>query len=924
MKNLITFLIFTLGVSSLYSQCVREISTNPNNPYNLEWEGWYPTGTFAGSFINTGFSWYPNASILIPRSQLWNTTFQDPNAGDLIMEWPYATDNGQHSHYLYRRIDPSTLDYEEPIGHDTPIELRDYHWEDGWELLYLNIGRLANGERIDQKPGNSWDPIGENPNPSHAPYFVLYNRYRGTLRVFFNVWFEDNSRFDNVTVQLRFDESAAAYKTMSAVLRHGNGIDQAMDQKTIVDNLKSPRRGHIINHDQWYVADFQLGYDVCQCKIQSKFVLSFQVRDSVSADLFSRSISLENSIIDDANGLDKTFFQTMVNEDGSYAVPGNQIFKSFDDLTTKYKEALNKYNDYNDPINQIKIKIAKAGNSAILGGISKVAIPTGGVKSLLLQSQLNVFGNTVLGPKDEKEAEKWTGKLQAGLKGILGDEFDFFSAALNIAPKASAPQVPVATFTDGKIIGTLTDEFERYSVPLFVPGTKHDKTGITSQNFPLYNNVLGLFAMIKTPSVKMYSEQKLYKDFKYVNGNKKHEIGTQIQNNKLAIQVNPLKYAVNPALDFDMEKTTFNGAMIITFKSEEVYDASLDPLRSFLLSGFSNFKLNHRMIDDDGYLISEYVSDFYDLETISNQMFQLDAYFMGGYEYQDDFLGTYEGVPQKQIKQTLQNVKLRVMADMYFDQIGSNGVQVNNFQLFTYEIYDVKNDNGNIVTAVEGDGGTHITDPTPWVKSLGHITIDGLVSPTMPIVWEVIGNTIYVKAEKVLLKNLVGPIEGFNLVIVASSIDMEPDAELALNTELRSTQFYDNPKSVLTTVNEEFYASNCNGDEYKANISASYKYKKEQELINGVETPMDEETKLLVYPNPANQEVNIKVTSGRLKSCNVRVLNVSGQVMIQERVGNELLNGFAIGVENLSNGYYILELFSDDGFSYRKQIVISH
>jgi hypothetical protein len=151
MKIIIAFIVLILSAFSSYSQCVRQISTNPNNPYNEEWESWYPSDTYAGSFINTGFSWYPNSSILIPKSQDWNTPFRDPNGGDLTMEWPFASDNGGHTSYLYRRIDPETIGDEYPRGEDIPIELRDYHWEDGWELLYLNIGRLPNGDLIDDK-----------------------------------------------------------------------------------------------------------------------------------------------------------------------------------------------------------------------------------------------------------------------------------------------------------------------------------------------------------------------------------------------------------------------------------------------------------------------------------------------------------------------------------------------------------------------------------------------------------------------------------------------------------------------------------------------------------------------------------------------------------------------------------------------------
>jgi hypothetical protein len=61
MKKLSFILILIASIGNLSAQvysCVRNISTNPNDPYNLEWQTMYPEDP--GSFINTGFSWYNN------------------------------------------------------------------------------------------------------------------------------------------------------------------------------------------------------------------------------------------------------------------------------------------------------------------------------------------------------------------------------------------------------------------------------------------------------------------------------------------------------------------------------------------------------------------------------------------------------------------------------------------------------------------------------------------------------------------------------------------------------------------------------------------------------------------------------------------------------------------------------------------------
>lgn len=72
----------------------------------------------------------------------------------------------------------------------TPIADFDFHWQDGWELIWNGLGYLPNGQEYQSTVINS---IVNTPltlqNPT-IPYFALYNRYNGKMRLFFNVFAE--------------------------------------------------------------------------------------------------------------------------------------------------------------------------------------------------------------------------------------------------------------------------------------------------------------------------------------------------------------------------------------------------------------------------------------------------------------------------------------------------------------------------------------------------------------------------------------------------------------------------------------------------------------------------------------------------------------------------------------------------------------
>lgn len=899
---------------------IHKISTNPMNPINEEWKSWYPNDI--GSYINTGFSWYPGNQVYISKNQQWSSQFlQSQLTGNsIIMNWPFSQSNTEIGH-LFHNPDPQIA--------FIPDENRDWHWEDGWELLYLNIGQLPNGTQLNQKsdPNKYWNTAVDLPTPNSAPYIALYNRYTGLMRVFFSVWGE-TEKWDEVTVSLEFENFAVTNGKISGIFRHANGLDQPLTEATKVTKLVSPRPQSIGDANQWYVAEFQLGYDACQCAFGTTMQLKFRKTNSLKADLHTRTIELEKSIVK-LQDEDLHFFQSMLggvdeNGDPAYAVPGNVIYKNMEDLSASYKDAMNKYKsdlkDYNKLINHVKIGVVNLATKGIVNGLIGLTIPSDSIKNFLIANQLSIHDKLIL-PEDTSQAKKWAESIESTAKKTLAGQFDFLSTVFGIREKPTPPSMPVATFTEGRIVGNIVDQHDPESVALHVPGSNKSGQSISGLNFPAYNHTPGLFALLELPKLGYY-DGKHNCSYEHLGEDKGFLISNQLKG--YFRFKDPVKYALNPALDFDLEKTKILGSLVVEieyrgdfltyFRKVQV----LDQIKS-------SFKINHS-INENGKIITELVSEYRDLKQLHNQIFELNHIhsildLMAGATIShqwpmNDYC--YRMTPK------ISKIKFKVAADMYFKQIGSNDEQVKTFQVFTYEIFDKAKD-GNLNSAIP-NGKMEFEPNTSWVKyNPWKISLSGIIQPNNPYVWQTIGNKIFIKVESVNISDTIGPAEGYELIIEAINTNVTLDAKVLENTEIISKQFSDAPPSLPIFSANDLPEGYCYSNKYGANVAVEQEGegREERKISMGKDDQINTIIQSLnVYPNPANNEVNVEIEQGDFESSTVRITNLNGQVVLNETVGQELANAFAIDVSDIPNGYYILTVITNTEQQFQHQLII--
>ena len=151
-----------------------------------------------------------------------------------------------------------------------------YNPEDGWELLKVDFGALSNFN-------TGWtqleaDRPGINPftGGTSIPYFILYNKYTGTLR-FFGSIFNYKRSFSTIKVDITVPESGeysiADLKATNLLSIQGEAtqpLDQETEETSISVFCQYPN-----NESMFFWFDLPVAYDPCICKQKSELHLTF-------------------------------------------------------------------------------------------------------------------------------------------------------------------------------------------------------------------------------------------------------------------------------------------------------------------------------------------------------------------------------------------------------------------------------------------------------------------------------------------------------------------------------------------------------------------------------------------------------------------------------------------------------------------------
>ncbi len=863
---LITLFITSNAVAQECQDCFEDknIITNPEDPANCEMD-FFANGR-NNQFLNS-FNWGKNNGTLFQSISL------NPNAG-----WSPSLTPA-----FFTMRSPYLLGYLYKPGE--PIENYDFQWEDGWELMFLNTGYWPDGSEINvANPADKIDFVVP-PINSSVPFFVLYNRYTGKMRFLFNVYAELGT-FQNISLQLGYLSGGTA----SGIFRHGNNLDRALDQETITPSF-STHFTFFNNPNEWFTSDIQLGYDPCVCNIQSLFNIDLYGFEETNIEMLARGISVTRPLqiggqptYTDYLNISADRLKTNAN--------GALIYKTLDGMLNEYKKNLdiyhNQLNDYNTWGAQLHRNLYDLTKQGLNTGFQSV-IPAS-VYHHLGGNVAGIVGSFKGGNGTKADSAKYSKQLSKQSKAALGNLSDqLFVSLIKKSNKPIKPTMPVASFSEMRIKGTLQKESYITLGQYLNPGHLTSQTGTFDPvRYPIYNKPVGLFALLETPSLvgwqsledKNYWERNHYHPFFKSHLWYKKGLKTSF---KLK---SSLQYKFNDNVDIDKEQTEIYGQYRIEISKNFNHPSSSKNLQ---LLEDNNLIILHEF--DDKIILQ---SDWYPIEILGEIVASTSMIFDHGWINKNK--KTYEPI--------LEKVQLTLMADIYFESLGSDGREKNTTQVFTYELYNREKEVDLIA-----EKGSWESDKREVQKfTPGTIEIkDEVIKPSSDFVWDVVGNEIHIKAEYVNLQGKVGVQPGYKAIIEAFwEIEVDPTIELdRIQLEVKK-DFYGFPEPSEVTLDElkEF----CGNDQkYKAKIvkEGIINPNTVEEKNDTVEEDL-KEMKFILFPNPTSEIVTINIQGvSDVENGTVRIFDLSGKEVLSKNIHSIR---FSVDVTTLSKGIYFLEI----------------
>lgn len=405
----------------------------------------------------------------------------------------------------------------------------DYKPEDGWVLVAFDFGF----------------PKGSDPDPAGKinPYLVMYNKYTSVLRVFFYMTQlldgisanPGNPKAAKITLQYMpngqanslpsiFQAADSPVKPVDFLVDiPGGGNEHAFLAMNVFNYAQSTTR-------VWYFAEFPITYDPCVCEYGSNLRIQLWLNSSSNIDL-----KIDGRLTSD----------NLINASGQ-----NNKAKVSDVLSTT--------------INQVGglVKVSKSFGSSVaeLGSAIDKAYPNSQVvadfKALFVGSSTKMVAAKKLA---------WIPKIgpviAAGLAMV-----DFFSGkSKKKEGEVAAIQIKDMKIT-GNIIGSFVSTYSSGVIDLRVPGSKA-MPGSGSLNDPLYDDPLGVAALLRTPKVKISSTANWMnvgiKNRTYIVGRNQYTDWDKASFRYHQIElIEPLEFVVNPKI-VDPNKINLNATIIV-------------------------------------------------------------------------------------------------------------------------------------------------------------------------------------------------------------------------------------------------------------------------------------------------------------------------------------------------------------------------
>lgn len=725
--------------------------------------------SFSNQYFLNNFSWFDapgNNFSWIPFDGMQGP----PSTGVFIN--PYS-DNGMNAAQA-QMLNP---------GSAFGVQEMDMYPEDGWELIKINLGYTPD-----------LTPLVPSEFPD-VPYIILYNKYRGILRVFAKTFIGLTSptTYKTAKIILEFDQNYnpalnAGDSDYSNTFMMSGELAQPLDQPTKITKLINVAE-HPNNYQKWFYADFELAYDACACFYRSDLRLSFEFVNSSDVKLAGRSVSIEDELLD--NNLNVKYdngFLTNVFEDPSgFAQSGSVIYGTMDQMVDDYLNKLEAYKaslqDYNKIQNvlqrQLVLVLWKAVKTyGVSFAASALSAPAAAILINLSILNLRKLGVLDLDAYANGSVKVNKDVLKKKMKEFFGEQVNKLTADFtkNLDPGApKQPSMPTAIFSEMSMAGSITSSSRVDGPRFFNPGTYNcytvntvgtnfsTSTPVTNYVYPTYNQAVGIFSLLRTPRLEQYVEEDYSPNLVIVPGNNIPNYYVQYTYKNVYRLKEPLLYALNPALNINWAKSSIRVALSYSDSTGLYLDPSNIPLQLEKINVQSNVSAGGKY---------DYISPFLNIDCFSGSVFgnenvllllldqygQVDPQIPPNLSYQFNLL-VQNGVAVPDLK---------ILVDLELFDLGKDGEPVSITQVYTFRTIpelvsnDITNDHDFVnFTAIPLDltiNSTHYTEDIT-ITAVETITIEGEITCEPGVIVNFIaGNEIILTPEAEIIPSVGGEI----------------------------------------------------------------------------------------------------------------------------------------------------------------------
>lgn len=385
---------------------------------------------------------------------------------------------------------------------------------------YPNVAHLNTNTLFDYAPSDGWELIfrafGVGPSASLAvenPTFVLYNRFRGILRVFVWLTVDPGQIATEAAVTAEFESPGVAstlFSLMESPTHAVEGFDKSLSSTTL-NEYNNTVGG------EWLFADIPVAYDPCTCG--------------------------ESQLPNDPSNTQLNIGEIMVK--GS--VTAASVWTNTDPTGVNEDVYNNDYGTNVSAISQIEKgnKFIKSINS-LIGVVNEQNSKTNAIP--------NGDGGYYIKTSKPIKIPSWMKVLP-----YAGDVFVVLDALLTGGEAGDKdPTANIVTPTQVTFSGNLSVSGNVLPTVFYTPGSPYDDPSITNADplkKPIYDHVLGIFNLVESPKLEYTTYQPVDpspNSYQCINTLGQNQPGMYLPPVRQYHLANSLSYAVNPASELEL------------------------------------------------------------------------------------------------------------------------------------------------------------------------------------------------------------------------------------------------------------------------------------------------------------------------------------------------------------------------------------